>query len=107
MGSFVDFFREKANTTVLYLPPKLDAAEVEKQLESLRIYVDGTNIRPDGTVGRALNYNMKTEAAVIEETIIKHEETKDEDNGMSADVDDDNLDELRKKEMTKAEKTRL
>ncbi|CAD7927587.1 unnamed protein product [Amoebophrya sp. A120] len=107
-SSFVTFFRENfpEEKSILYLPPKHVPEEVEKQMESVRIYMDGTNKRPDGTVGRALNANMKPEKQVIEETLIKHEEAAAETEGMAQDVDDDNLDDLRKKEPTKAEKLR-
>eukprot|EP00392_Amoebophrya_sp_AT5.2_P013607 g13736.t1 len=100
--SFMDFYRTELDTQVLYLPPKGSAEEVEKQLESVRMFVDGTNKRPDGTVGRALNANMKPEKQVIEETLVKHEEAGHEINDVADDaLDDDNLDEIRKKEPTK------
>ncbi|CAD7927904.1 unnamed protein product [Amoebophrya sp. A25] len=104
-NSFVDFFRDTVDTTLLYLPAKPE--EVEKQMESLRMYVDGTNKRPDGSIGRALNFNMKPESQVIEEMLLKHEEAAADADHVNVNVDDDNLDEVRKKEMTKAEKARL
>lgn len=34
---------------------------IEQALESVRIYIDGTNVRPNGEFGRVLNVNCRTE----------------------------------------------
>ena len=53
-----EFFENVVGTQILYLNVP---ENVEAVLNSVRIYIDGTNVRPDGSVGRPLNSNCPSE----------------------------------------------
>ncbi len=105
----LQFFREfSPQTEPLYLIAPTSPDELDSQFQSIRIYLDGNNRRPDGTQGRPLSLDMKTEVENAEEgwKKVRELERKAEEEGQGSKlVDSADLSDVRNKE-TKAEKKR-